>query len=136
MRPVTAATARAAYAPAFTASVSGEASTLRLTVWRAAPAAPRARPTRIPAAMRGSRDATTTDASPGVARPVSACHTSRGPTAAVPCVTSITASTATTSARRATTATARTGIRPAPSARATAASDGTGPGIDAAAADA
>ena len=48
----------AKYAPAFTASVSGEASGLRATDWNSAPATPRAKPTASPAASRGSREPT------------------------------------------------------------------------------
>ncbi|GAB2331095.1 hypothetical protein STREPTOSP366_62470 [Streptomyces variabilis] len=89
-----------------TARVSGDARTLRLTAWRARPATPRAAPTSSPAAIRGSREAMTTDASPGSARPVRALRTSAGPTAAVPCVTSTTARAATRSTSAVVTAAA------------------------------
>ncbi|CAM5260556.1 hypothetical protein SGRI78S_03010 [Streptomyces griseus subsp. griseus] len=93
----TATTAR--YAPALTASVSGEASMLRDTDWRAAPAAPSAQPTSSPAASRGSRESRTTAAvcSSAVrseAAPVANCQSVCRSTAAVPWPTCTIASAA------------------------------------------
>ena len=56
--PNAAAATTARCAPALTARVSGEASGLRASDWKAAPAMPRARPTESPASMRGRREAT------------------------------------------------------------------------------
>ena len=72
-------------APALTASVSGDASGLRLVACIAAPAAPSAIPTTTPLTRRGSRPPSRTSSAAGSA-PNSARTMSHGPTAEVPWV--------------------------------------------------
>src|SRR5215203_4031676 len=89
-KAATATTAR--YDPAFTASVSGEASTLRETVCITRPATPSATPTSTPAASRGIREATSTAAAWSSDPPKRRPSSSGRPTFAEPCVTCTAAS--------------------------------------------
>jgi len=71
---VTAVTAK--YEPAVTPSVSGEASGLRASDCMSSPATPRAAPTAIPAASRGTREPNSTSVSANTAPlvPCVRCH--------------------------------------------------------------
>ncbi len=95
--PNAAAAATARYAPALTASVSGEAIALRAIVCSSEPATPSASPTQTPASSRGSREASSTRAASSLP-PNGSASRSSAPTEEVPCVT-CTAATSTVAAR-------------------------------------
>ena len=93
--PKAANTTTARYAPAFTPSVSGEASGFRASDCRPAPANPNARPTSTPASSRGNRDATRTLTELSVPRPITSFRRSPALTDDVPWVRWMAASTTT-----------------------------------------